>query len=69
MNPATLPVNFWGEDRGDAERQALAWAAAEPSIVAASVDSAEQREPYRTAWTVVLRIDWRVAEQATLGLA
>ena len=67
--PETLPLYFWGENQAEAEEQALAWAAAEPNIASATVESAEQHNPVTKRWTVVLRIDWRVAEQATLGLA
>lgn len=63
-----LPLAFWATSKADAHRQALEWAAKDPRIESASVQSAEPRWPGSERYTVTLNVTWRAAAQRDFGL-
>lgn len=63
-----IPVAFFAEDQADAERQALAWANAEPNIAEARVTEAKRRLG-TSWWWVTLEVVMRGEPvQPELGL-
>lgn len=70
MTLLVIPLAFWAESREDAERQAFAWAAAEPNIASARVEDAF--ETFHGRWTVNLDVTMKPKpgepQQEGLGL-
>lgn len=62
MTDLVLPLAFWAETQADAEAQALAWAAKEPRIAAASIQSIQAYTHQPTRWTVVLDVTWKATD-------
>ena len=65
-NPLTIPLAFWAPDAEDAERQARAWAKAEPRIVRLR-SVVVTANPIRERWTVTVEPEW-VADGVVLDL-
>ena len=66
-----VTISVWAADESAAEVEAIGWAAGEKSIADADILKVEHQGTSNPGerWQVTLGLRWRVADQATLGLA